>query len=154
MSNLTLRRQLRRKLRMRWFFNISKMKESSFSKSDLTDPPQNFDAHLLENMDLSPSRFHFSVGFILRSCFESDGFIAYSNEWDWREKTMFIHTNQHLFTSFYIKKYLFFPELAMSQRWSAIFLCHFFVLVLNLIFTPFIDTKIKNRLKARKNLQT
>ena len=51
-----------------------------FFKSDLTDPHQIFDAHLLETTDLSPSRFHFSVGFISRSCFESDGFIAYSNE--------------------------------------------------------------------------
>ena len=51
-----------------------------FFKSDLTDPSQVFDAHLLENTDLSPSRFHFSVSFITRSCFESDGFIAYSNE--------------------------------------------------------------------------
>ena len=30
--------------------------------------------------DLSPSRFHFSVGFISRSYFESDGFIPFSNE--------------------------------------------------------------------------
>ena len=45
-----------------------------------------FDAHLLENTDLSPYRFHFSVVFISRSCFESDGFIAYSNEKDRREK--------------------------------------------------------------------
>ena len=51
-----------------------------FFKSDLTDPPQIFDAHLLENADLSPSRFNFSVGFISRSCFESYCFIAYSNE--------------------------------------------------------------------------
>ena len=43
-------------------------------------PPQIFDAHLLKNTDLSPTRFHFSVGFIPRSCFESDGFIAYSSE--------------------------------------------------------------------------
>ena len=34
------------------------------------------------NTDLSPSRFHFSVSFVSRSCFESDGFIAYSNEGD------------------------------------------------------------------------
>ena len=53
-----------------------------FFKSDLTDPPQIFDAHLLENTDLSPSRFHFSVVFISRSCFASDSFIAYSNECD------------------------------------------------------------------------
>ena len=39
---LTLRRPLRRKVRMRWFFDISKVKESSFSKSDLTDPPSDF----------------------------------------------------------------------------------------------------------------
>ena len=45
--------------RMRWFFDISKVNESSFLKSDPTDPPQIFDAHLLENTDLSPSRFHF-----------------------------------------------------------------------------------------------
>ena len=77
---LTLRRPLHRKLRMRWFFDISKVKVSIFFKSHLTEPPQIFDAHLLENTDLTPSRFHFSVGFISRSCFESDGFICYSNE--------------------------------------------------------------------------
>ena len=65
---------------MRWFFDVSKVKESNFFKSDLTDPPQIFDARLLENSDLSPSRFNFPVGFISRSCFESDEFIAYSNE--------------------------------------------------------------------------
>ena len=56
---LTLKRPLRKKLRMRWFFDVSKVKESSFFKSDLNDPPQIFDAHLLEITDLSPSRFHF-----------------------------------------------------------------------------------------------
>ena len=55
---LTLRRPLRKKLRMRWFFDVCKVKESSF-KSDLTDPPQIFDAHLLVNTDLSLSRFSF-----------------------------------------------------------------------------------------------
>ena len=34
------------------------------------------------------------MGFISRSCFESDDFIAYLNEWDWREKPMFIHSHQ------------------------------------------------------------
>ena len=52
---LTLRRPLRRKLRMSCFFEVSKVKESSFSKSDLTDPPQIFDSHLLENTNLGPS---------------------------------------------------------------------------------------------------
>ena len=38
------------------------------------------------------------------------------------KKTTFIHTNQPLMTSFYIKEVpIFFAELAMSQRWSAIF---------------------------------
>ena len=53
-----------------------------FFKSDLTDHPQILIAHLLENINLSPSRFHFSVGFISSLCFESDSFIAYSNELD------------------------------------------------------------------------
>ena len=34
---------------------------------------------------------------------------------------MFIQTNQSLKTSFYIKRYLFFAESAMIQRWSAFF---------------------------------
>ena len=50
-----------------------------FNRRSLT-PHQIFDAHLLETTDLSRSRFHFSVSFISRSCFEPDGFIAYSNE--------------------------------------------------------------------------
>ena len=79
-QTLTLRRPLLRKLQMRWLFDASKVKKSSFFKSDLTDPPQNFDAHLLENNDCSPSRFHISLDSISRSCFESDEFIAYSNE--------------------------------------------------------------------------
>ena len=92
---LTLRRPLHKKFRMKWFFDISKVKESSFIfKSDLTDPPQIFDAHLLENTDLSPSKFHFSVGLISRSSFESNGFIAYSNEWDWRQKKDVFHTKK------------------------------------------------------------
>ena len=49
-------------------------------------PPQIFDSHLLENTNLSPSSFHFAVPFYIKICFESDGFIAYPNEWDWREK--------------------------------------------------------------------
>ena len=51
---------------MSWFFDVSKVKESSFFKSDLTDPPpQIFDAHLFENTNFSSSKlkavkkFHF-----------------------------------------------------------------------------------------------
>ena len=59
-QNLTLRRPLRRKVRMRWFFDISKVKESSFflNRTSMT-PHQIFNAHLLDNTDLSPSRFIF-----------------------------------------------------------------------------------------------
>ena len=48
---LTLRRPLRRKLRMSWFFDVSKVKASSFFKSNLTDSPQ----RLLENTNLTTS---------------------------------------------------------------------------------------------------
>ena len=40
-----------------------------FFKSNLTDPPQIFDPHLLENTNLSPSSFHFSVGFLMKIMF-------------------------------------------------------------------------------------
>ena len=40
-----------------------------FLKSDLTDPCQIFDTHLLENINLSPSSFHFSVGFLYQDLF-------------------------------------------------------------------------------------
>ena len=60
---LTFRRPLRRKLQMSWSFHVSKVKESSCCKSDLTDPPP---VGFLENTNFSPSRFHFSVGFIWR----------------------------------------------------------------------------------------
>ena len=53
MINNFSRRPLRKKLRMRWFFDVSEVKESSFFKSDLTDPSQIFDARLLENTNLS-----------------------------------------------------------------------------------------------------
>ena len=49
-----------------------------FFISDLTDPPFRF--CLFKKNNLSPSSFNFSVGFISRSPFEPDGFIAYSNE--------------------------------------------------------------------------
>ena len=42
MKQLTLTRPMRRKLRMRWFFDVSKVKKSSFFKSDLTVPPSDF----------------------------------------------------------------------------------------------------------------
>ena len=46
-----LRRPLRRKLRKRWFFDVSEVKESSFflNRTSLTPVPQIFDAQVLEN---------------------------------------------------------------------------------------------------------
>ena len=55
-------------------FDVFKVEESSFFKSDLTDSPLIFDAHLLENTNLSPSSFHWN--------FQIE-----------EKKTMFIHTN-------------------------------------------------------------
>ena len=67
--NLTLTRPLRRTLRMRWFFDVSKVNESSFFKSNVTDPPQIFAPHLFENSNLSSSSFHFSVTLLIKILF-------------------------------------------------------------------------------------
>ena len=63
-------------------------------------PSQIFDVHLLESTNFSPSRLHFSKGFNIKIMF----WVSWFHSWDRREKTMFIHTNQPLITSFYIKK--------------------------------------------------
>ena len=70
---LTLRRPLRKKLRMMWFFDVSEVKESSFLKSDLTDPPQIFDARLLENTNLSPSDLKTLKNFVSTKKCEKNG---------------------------------------------------------------------------------
>ena len=46
LNYLTLTRPQRRKLPMRWFFDVSKVKMSSFFYDA---PPQIFDAHLVKN---------------------------------------------------------------------------------------------------------
>ena len=77
---------MRKKLRMRWFFDVSKVKESSFFNRTSLTLPQIFDEHLWKiSMQALPA-FIFQFIFISRSCFESDDFKAYSNEWDWKEK--------------------------------------------------------------------
>ena len=54
---LTLTRSLRTKMRKRWFFDVFKVKKSTFfSYSDFIDPSQIFDAHLFENTNFSPSK--------------------------------------------------------------------------------------------------
>ena len=86
---LTLRRPLRRKLRMRWFFDVSKVKVSSF---------------FLNRTSLTPIRF-------LMRIFWKIPILAlpYGNENE-EKITFFIHTNQALITSFYIKRCLFLPN--------------------------------------------
>ena len=107
---------------MRWFFDISKVKESSFFKSDLTDPPSDFWCASFGNYRFKPFQISFFSGFYIKIMFWVRWFYSLFERMRLkRKRTMFIHTNQPLFTSFYIKRYLFFAELAMSQRWSAIF---------------------------------
>ena len=54
---------------MKWFFDVSKVKESSFFKSDLTaPPPQIFEARLLENTNLSPSE----LNTLKKFCFDQE----------------------------------------------------------------------------------
>ena len=51
-------------------FDVSKVKESSFYKSDLTDPPpQIFDAHLLEKNRFKPFQISFFSGFYIKIMF-------------------------------------------------------------------------------------
>ena len=62
-------------------------------------PPLKFLMHIFWKIPiLALPACNFQWVFISRSCFESDGFIAYSNEWDLREKTIFIHTSLPLIT--------------------------------------------------------
>ena len=64
---LTLTRPLRKKLRMKWFFDVSKVKESSFFfKSNLTEPLR----FLMRIFRKYQSKVLISI-----LCFESDGFI-------------------------------------------------------------------------------
>ena len=103
--SLTLTRSLRRKMRIRWFFDVSKVKESSLFKSDLTcPPPQIFDAHLLVNTNLTPSSLQFLVGFYIKIMFWGRWFYSLFERMRLKiEKKMLVHTNQPLIISFNIK---------------------------------------------------
>ena len=120
---LTLRRPLRRKVRMRWSFDISEVKESSFFfKSDLNDPPSDFWCASFGNYRFKPFQISFFSGFYIKFMFWVRWFYNLFERMRLeRKRTMFIHTNQPLIASFYKKRYLFFDELTISQRWSAIF---------------------------------
>ena len=107
-SSSTIRHPLRKKLRMRWFFDVSKVKELNFFNRPSVTPLRFFMRIFLKIPILAHPAFIFQRVFISRSFFESNGFIAYSKEWDLGEKSMFIHNNQPLITSFYIKKSTYF----------------------------------------------
>ena len=106
---LTLRRPLRRKVRMRWFFDISKVTQSSFFKLNLTDPPLDFWCASFGKHQFKPFSFHFPMDFYIKIIFEF-GRVKLIRPIEIEEKkTMFNHTNQPLITSFYIKKVPILP---------------------------------------------
>ena len=86
LPTLTRRQPLRKKLRMRLFFDVSKVKESSFLIRPHCPPPLDYWCASFGKYQFYPFQLSFSVGFYNKICFESDGFIAHSNEWDLREK--------------------------------------------------------------------
>ena len=68
-----------------------------------------------------PFQISFFTGFYIKIMFWVRWFYSLFERMRLKRKKMFIQTNQPLFTSFYIKKYLFFAELAVSQRLFAFF---------------------------------
>ena len=113
---------MHRKLRMRWFFDISKVKESSFFLIGSHWPPSHFLCAFFGNYRFKPFKISFFSGFYIKIMFWVRWFYSLFERMRLeRKRTMFIHTNQPLITSFYIKRCLFFAELAISQRWSALF---------------------------------
>ena len=100
---LTLRRPLRRKLWMRWFFDVSKVKESSFLKSNLTYPlPSDFWCASFGNYRFKPFQISFFSGFYIKIIFWVRWFIAYSNEWNWRAKGRFLFALTNLYLHHFI----------------------------------------------------
>ena len=117
--SLTLRRPLRRKLRMRWFWDFSKL--SSFVKSDLIDLPSDFWCESFGKYRFKPFQISFLSGFYNKIMFWLRWFSSLFERMRYKRKTMFFHTNHPIIISFYLKKIPLFAELAMSERWSAIF---------------------------------
>ena len=107
---LSLTRPLRTKLRMSWFFNVSKVKESSFFKSDLAAPPLRFLIGIFGKYKLKPFQLLLFSGFYIKIMFCVRWFYSLFERMTLKRKTMFIHTNQPLIRSFYIKRYTFLPN--------------------------------------------
>ena len=110
---LTLRRPLHRKLRMRWFLDVSKGKESSFFKSDLTDPPSDFCCASFGNYRFKTFQISFFSGFYIKIIFWVRWFYNLFERMRLERKIkMSIQTNQPLITSFYIKKVRIFCRIS------------------------------------------
>ena len=119
--DLTLRHPLHKKLRMRWFFDVSKVKESSFLKIGPHWPRQIFDAHLFKNTDLSHFRFHFPVSFYIKIMFWVRWLYSLFGRMRLKRRND-VYSHYPTFNHIILyKKGTFFAESAMSQPWSAIF---------------------------------
>ena len=105
-SFLTLTRPLRRNCEWGGFSTFQRWRSRVFflNRTSLT-PPSDFWCGSFGNHDLFWVRW----------------FLSLSERMRLKKKTMFIHTNQPLIRSFYIKKVSIFAELALTQRWSEIF---------------------------------
>ena len=85
-------------------------------------PPSDFWCASFEKYQFKPFQISFFSDFHMKIMFWVRWFYSLFERMKLkRKKSMFMHTNWPLITSFYIKMYLFFDELAISQRWSAIF---------------------------------
>ena len=113
---------MHRKLRMRWIIDVSKVKASRFLKSDLPDPNSDFWCASFRKYRFKPFKISFFSSFYIKIMFWVRWFNSLFERMGSETKiTIIIHTNQPLITSIYIKEIPIFAELAMSQRWSAIF---------------------------------
>ena len=89
-------------LRMR-FFDVSKVKESTFFKSDLTDSPSDFWCASFGNYRFKPFQISFFSEFYIKIMFCVRWFYSLFERMILKRKTMFIYTNHPLIISFYIK---------------------------------------------------
>ena len=95
--------------------------EFFFNRTSLT-PPSDFWWASFGKYRFNPFQISFFSRFYIKIIFWVRWFYSLFERMRLkRKRTMFIHTNQPLITSFYIKRYLFFAELGMSQHWSAVF---------------------------------
>ena len=100
---LTLRRPLRRKLRMRWFSTFLRWRSRVF-KSNLTDPPSDFWCASFGKYQFKPFQIYFFSDFHMKIMFSVIWFYSLFERMKLnRKRTMFIHTKWPLITSFYIK---------------------------------------------------